>query len=190
MGLDVMLVSKDRGENRVIYGDLSRSFCNFLCGPDAYETSEFEQVQKLTGLDLSIFRSYPLNFEPNTDDLEYKLSLAEEENDSLAIERIKSEIERGQKEWEKNYDLINEGWIMVEDLSAITNELIVKLQEKSNLDKQIDYNFNWGQYFENKKRAADQSHLDNHLIEDLLSLRNGLEQMSQQGVTYVSFIYG
>ena len=192
MGLDVMLVSKDKEENQIFYSKLSRSFCNFLCGPDAYENSEFEQIQEFTGLDLGLFRSYPVNLEPDIHELEYKLYLAEEENNATKIEFIKSEIERTEKEWEENFDIINEGWMNVDELKKLTNHLISKLKENKKVYKTINYNFNWKDYFEYKIRKPkdDFSYMNNTLVEDLESLLVGLEQMSQKGVTFVAFYYG
>ncbi len=57
IGLDVSLISKERGNNRIYISNLSRSFCNFLCGPDAYINSEYQQIQQLIELDLSLFRT-------------------------------------------------------------------------------------------------------------------------------------
>ncbi|KXX69810.1 hypothetical protein AVL50_13045 [Flammeovirga sp. SJP92] len=192
MGIDVMLISKEKGDNRVFFGDFSRHFCNFLCGPDAYENSEFQQIQKITGLDLSIFRSIPVNLEPDIHELEYKLYLAKEENDPTKIKLIKNEIERTKQEWEENYDSLNEGWVKVIDLQRTTKELLSKLADNGHVDEELNYNFNWDDYFEYKTRKPkdDLSFLDNTLIDDLKSLLVGLTQMSQKGVTLVTFDFG
>ena len=192
MGLDVMLVSKDKGENQIFYSELSRSFCNFLCGPDAFQNSEFQQIQELTGVNLSLFRSYPVNLEPDISELEYKLYLAEEENDSAKIDLIKTEIKKTEEEWNKSFDNINEGWIKLSELKELTENLILKLKESENLNKKLIYNFNWGNYFEYKIRKPKDklSYLDNTLVEDLKSLLIGLELMAQKGVEFVAFRYG
>jgi len=192
MGLDVMLVSKDKGENQVFYSNLSRSFCNFLCGPDAYENSEFDQIQQLTGLDLSLFKSYPVNLEPNVDELEYKLYLAEEENDSAKIEELQNKIEKTKIEWEQTYDSISEGWIKVENLTNLTQKLISALEENQKINQKIEFNLNWGSYFDYKVRKSkeDLSYIENTLIEDLNSLLLGLEKMRKKGITFVTFRYG
>lgn len=192
MGLDILLVSKDRGENQIYYTELSRSFCNFLCGSDAYENAEFEQLQQLTGLDLSLFRKYPVNFEPNIDELEYKLYVAEEENNSTKIEELKKEIKKVQEDWEKNYDTINEGWTKVDDLKVLTEKLISKLTAAPKIHEKLEYNFNWGDYFENKMNASkkDPSYTNNTLLDDLNSLLKGLKIMTNKGVIYVAFNYG
>lgn len=187
-----MLVSKGNGEKQVFYSELSRSFCSFLCGPDAFEKSEFEQIQELLGLDLSLFRSYPENLEPDISELEYKLYLAEEENDFTKVEVIKNEIENTKKDWERNYDSNNEGWIKVDDLKKLTENLISELKKDRQIHKKVDYNFDWGDYFEYKIRTPkiDLSFIDNTLVKDLKSLLVGLERMSQKGVTFVAFNYG
>ncbi|TYA78624.1 hypothetical protein [Seonamhaeicola marinus] len=191
LGLDVMLVSKEKGENQIYYNEFSRNFCNFLCGPDAYKNSEFEQIQKLTDLSLNLFRNYPVNLEPDTSELEYKLYLAEEENNLIKIEQLKNKIKNTVKKWEQNYYLINDGWIKVSDLKELTEKLISKLKEKS-IHKALKYNFNWENYFKNEVRKSKDklSYLDHTLIEDLNSLLKGLEIMSQRGITYVAFSYG
>lgn len=191
MGLDVTLVSKGRGENRIFYNDLSRNFCNFLCGPDAFEDSEFDQLQRITGLNLNLFRSIPVNLEPNVAEMEYQLYLAEEENDTFKMKEIRKEIARTEIEWSENYELINEGWTKVDELIDLTENLILELCKEDELGKRLNYNLNWGRYFENTKRKIndDSSYLENNFLEDVYSLLKGLKVMSERKITYVTFSY-
>ena len=192
MGLDVFLVSKERGEKSISINTLSRRFCNFLCGPEAYDNSEFEQVQNLLQLNLSLYRSYPINLEPDVHELEYKLLLAEENKDTEAVIRIQTKIKQVEKEWEESYNSINEGWIKVEELSTLTQAFISKLETYQNLHQSMTYNFDWNDYFENKIRDNhnETTYFHHTLIEDLLHLQKGLMQMKNKGIKYVAFQYG
>lgn len=194
IGLDVSLISKERGNNRIYINNLSRSFCNFLCGPDAYINSEYQQIQQLIELDLSLFRTSPENLEPDLRELEYQLILARDNNNHEEIQRIQLKIEQTKKEWEENYNSINKGWIKVEELRTLTKVFLSKLETKKDLHQSLKYNFNWSYYFEyrirNSTNPNKSSYIDNTLAEDLHVLLKGLEIMSSKGVKYVAFSYG
>ena len=191
MGLDVSLVSKHKGPDQIYYYKFSRSFCNFLCGPDAYEISEFQQIEQQVGLDLKLFRSYPVNMEPDVDELEYQKYLAEEANDAVKIKEIEQKIVQVEAHWNANFDSINEGWIEVEALERLTKKLISQLEAQPNLEKQLHYNFNWSGYFKFniKEGRLENDYFDHTLVEDLYSLLKGLSIMKNKGVKYVAFHY-
>ena len=192
MGLDILLVSKGKEDDQLVYSKLSREFCDFLCGPGVYDNSEFEQLQQLIQLDLSLFKSYPMNMEPDTGELEYRLYLAEEAKNDSEVKRIQALIEKEEREWAENYDTIHEGWMQVNELETLALRLITKLKGDPTIHRKLDYNFGWGDYFELKEKNPKDysSYVDHTLIEDLLSLIHGLKEMGNKGAKYVTFDYG
>ena len=105
MGLDIYLIPKNRNYDYSIDDKLSRRFCNFLCGPDAYNNCEFEQVQKLLKIDLKILRNYPVNLEPNIRELEYQIYLAEEEDNKNRVKELQREKVLGSDDNKIKYEL-------------------------------------------------------------------------------------
>ena len=92
MGLSVHLIQKNRNYDYSINDKLSSRFCDFLCGPDAYDNCEFEQVQKLLKIDLKKSRNFPVNLEPDLGELEYQVYLAEEEGNENKIKELQKQL--------------------------------------------------------------------------------------------------
>lgn len=85
MGVDVGLIAKYRDKNfpTLIF---SRDFRNFLSR--AYQNSEFDQIQQILNIDLSIFLQYPVNVDTQEEEgrLEYEIYLAEQQNDMEKVQ--------------------------------------------------------------------------------------------------------
>ena len=202
MGLDVHLTPKNRDYDYSIEDRLSRRFCNFLCGFYTFPNSEFGQVQQILEIDLDVFLKHPVNFEPKIDELEYQIYLAEENNDLEKISALKEKIEQERIEWDKNYEIINEGWTLITELESLASRFRAKLIENPALHKQLKYNFDWGDYFyleripmpknERLSQEIEESinHVRNILIEDLQSVLNWIESAKKMNIKYVTFDYG
>ncbi len=199
MGVDVYMQTKNRGKKYPSYFKSSRSFCYFLCGPEAYPNCEFHQIEAFFDIDLSIFKQSPINLEPQTDELEYfHLPQAEAKNDLKEIARIKDKIKQIKIDWEYNYDSINEGWTQTEELINVIEILIKKLIEQPDYHKTLKYNFNWGNYFYPERPAYHKkehpvlrkpSYLNKTLLEDLKSVLDWLKLVEGMDVEYVTFNY-
>src|SRR5688500_5552175 len=96
MGVDIWLRTKTGS----IAKPLSRYFLNFTSGPDAYgHLSEFNQVQNILNIDLSIYRESAPNLSPQIEHLEYELWCAEEDNELEKAALIKEQINQTKDEW-------------------------------------------------------------------------------------------
>ena len=202
MGLDIHLRPKNRDYDYSIDSRLSRRFCNLLCGPDVFENSELNQLQKLHQIDLSILRRYPINVEPDTGELEYQLYLAEEKNDLKKVRQLNHQIEQKKADWNEHYDKINEGWTELSLLEEIVDQLRKKLIVNPNYHSQLHYNFDWGDYFHLKRDSDFQDYaeldivtkestkcIDNILIEDLQSILDWIQTAKQRNIEYATFSY-
>lgn len=200
MGLDVFLTYKNRYLNLYIESNLSRRFCNFLCGPDAYSNCEFDQIQKIYAVDLSILRRYP-NLEPNIHELEYELYLAEKAKDQSKIKLIQEKIEKTTKDWNDNYDRNFDGWTKIEDLEEVIKNLLERLTKYPTYHKTIKYNFNWGNYFYPKRKQTKENrkfqeeemkygYIDNVFSDDLNVVLDWIKTAKENDIEYVGFEYG
>jgi hypothetical protein len=203
MGLDVTLRPKNRDYDYSIEDKLSRKFCNFLCGPDAYELSEFEQLETLLEIDLGIFRRCPDNLEPRTHHLYGQLYQAEDRNDEERIKQLDGEIERVKAEWARDYEGMNEGWTTVDELEEAVKNFREKLVGNPQYYQELQFNFDWGNYFL-PQREPDPDYLlrldeptrnsirytGNTLLEDLQSILNWIDAARAKGIRYVAFSYG
>jgi len=202
MGLDVHLRPKDRDYDYSIEHNQSRRFCNFLCGPEAYPNCEFDQVQSILQIDLSIFKRYPENLEPNIDELNYQIYLAEKENDLKRIKELEQQIEIEKELWNKNYDYVNEGWIKLNELEEVVLAFKEKIIENLDYHKQLEYNYDWGDYFHPHRAIRPQSYKTigaglktsisytrNILLEDLTSILKWINSAKEKNIEYLTFDY-
>lgn len=202
MGLDVHLIPKDRNYDYSIDNKLSRRFCNFLCGPDAYANCEFEQVQKLLNIDLNVLRRIPVNLEPDLSELEYHIYLAEEEANENKVKELQKAIEEERINWEKNYESINEGWIEITELEILVSKFKDKLTENPDYHKRIQYNLDWADYFHPQRMpmnnqyeklspevAESVKYINNILVEDLQSVLDWVIEAKKRKFKFATFNY-
>ena len=143
MGLNISIVPKIRDYDYSIPYRVSRKFCTFICGPEAFGNCEFNQIQKILNIDLNIFKRMPTNLEPDVDELDYHLYLAQENKDTAKIKEIEEEIGRVIKEWEHNYDIINDGWTIATELEVVVLDFIDKINNNEDYHQKLSFNFDW-----------------------------------------------
>jgi len=196
MGVTLQLGTKYKdlkNSRKGIFSNLSRLFTSFVDGSFEEKNSEFSQVEKLLNIDLSLFLE-KAEVVPNDQDLQYQLILAEDAKDDEMIEQIKREIKEIKKEWKKNYDNTNTGWIVISALRSTVQNLIYKLQEEPYFYKKMRLNYNWEWYFYVNKThfksiEIDPYYINNSLIQDLKNILSYLNAVENQGCKFVTFRY-
>ena len=197
MGYDVQLVLKTQDEEveyRIFecteerqVESLSRDFAMFVSRKT--DGSEFDQVQKILGIDISPYRRFPKNYQLDTGELEYLLYKAEQNNDSKRVSEIKAEIDQKRIDWENSYYVDNEGWSTVEEYTSITSQFIREVQRNSEKLQAVTspkgWDYDWGDYF----HVKDEKNRKNSLLFDLKQLLAELECVRKHNVTYVA-IFG
>lgn len=146
MGLDIFFVTKNKDDNQ-IYKSLSRYFCYLVSGHDAYgDDCELYQLEKILNLDLSIFTK-TAHLEPPTDELEYELYLAKEDNDTVRINSLEEQINKFIEDWEQNYLFDTNGWTNVKELEKAVLSFYDAITLTPDYHKELRYNLNWDSYF-------------------------------------------
>ena len=184
MGLNILLHTKYQEDS--CRSQFSRQFCDLISGRDNWENSEFNQIEKLLEIDLSIFKKSPINLEANTHELYYHFYLAENKNDSSNIEGIKNQIEQVKKEWKESYDLINEGWTEIKELRNNVEKLKSKILSNPHYYQMLNYNFDWFGYFDNTHYSMINN---SFLMKDIDKILEYLDCIEANGHKLVSFVY-
>ncbi len=194
MGYDVFLIPKTRNDE-IKFGifeckqankikSLSRDFAMFQSRN--FEGCEFYQVEKIFKIDLSIYTSYPKNYEPHLDELQYQLWKAEEDKNSNEVAKINKKIEDKRLYWEKNYEKNNEGWVDINKFRQVTLNLLAQIKRKPNFGNEIKvakgWEYNWQFYFFAGKK--------NNIEQDLKSILATLDCFEKYQIKYVAIIGG
>lgn len=194
MGYDVFLMAKTRDEEKEYRMHLceekkriglSEQFTFFLSAEP--EDSGLEEVECIFNIDLSAFKRHPANFEPDTSDLEYRLYLAEKEEDIAKMREIQTAIEQVNSDWDKNYDTDHRGWNAISDMRKVIQTLLQKIEQQPDFGKQMKDADGWGNYFSTKPsehRYGEQA----RFINDLHKLLVNLDCMEAEGIEYVGFV--
>ncbi|QHT66489.1 hypothetical protein GXP67_07375 [Rhodocytophaga rosea] len=199
MGYDVLIVAKTREDDKLFRiltceegkGDyfLSRNFSMFQSRN--FEGCELIQVEQILEIDLSLYWNYPTNYMPDIGELNYRMYQAEQAGDFKKAIEIKQKIEEVEREWHRNYYLINEGWTKIEDLRQITLKLIEKIKSNPAFGKQIKvapgWDYPWGKYF---TLQAKKHPREARILEDLDRILQSLDCIEREGEQYVAFIGG
>ena len=181
MGVDIWLRTKSDS----IAKPLSREFLNFTSGPDAYgPVCEYNQVQKILDIDLSIYRESAPNLNEQIEHLEYELWCAEEDNELEKANLIKEQIEKTKEEWKIKAPNDFTGWIKVTELEAITHQFLAKVKATPDLSSKISYNFSWADYFQLSVPDTTYCH---RLFIDLENILKILKEVNQYDEQYVTF---
>jgi hypothetical protein len=199
MGYDVRIVAKTRDDEKLSRiltceegkGDyyLSRNFSMFQSRN--FEDCELTQVEQILEIDLSLYWNYPINYMPDTGELEYRMYQAEQAGDFKKASEIKQKIEKVKKEWKDNYDQINKGWTKVEDLRKVTLRLMERIKSNPAFGKQIHvaagWDYPWGEYFTLRAKKHPR---DARIMEDLEKILQTLDCIEKEGEQYIAFIGG
>ncbi|MDJ1466791.1 hypothetical protein QNI19_37720 [Cytophagaceae bacterium DM2B3-1] len=196
MGYDVFLAPKTRSctkKARIVEkineeeAFLSRDFAMFHSRPHAFAQSELVQIEALLHIDLTPYWSYPINYEPDTQELEYEIYLAEEANDLTKIPDLKQQIIQVQKEWEVNYDSIHEGWTHISQMRETTLTFLEKIRQNPSFGSQItevtERPFDWGRYFISLYSADEPE-----IVHDLRKILLSLDYMEEENIDYVALV--
>jgi len=185
MGVDVSFVTKRRDDNR-IYKVLSRDFCYFISGPEAYgQDSELNQIEKIFNIDLKVLTQI-CDLTPPVHEFEYEEYVASENGDMKRLEEIKIEKEKFIKQWEENYDMDLSGWIPIGELEPLIRVFLVKFTSKIGAVQNLDFNFDWEDYF---ILLPTENQWENRLIGDLKELLVLSEEAKSIGEDYIGFYY-
>ena len=185
MGVDIFFVSKTKGDSQ-LYESLSRDFCNFVCGPDAYgDDCEFHQIESLLDIDLSILTRFAPILPP-TEDLEYEIYCAEDDGDLAEVEKLNKKLEDFKVDWEKNYPLNNRDWTNVNELADVVKDFQNRLNQNPFYFEKINYNYDWGNYFD----QSPMNEWSSKLHADLELLLKYIDEAKSLGENYVTFHFG
>lgn len=196
MGLDITLRPKYYKDSSDCNIYLSRYFCTFIIGEHrAHTDTEYNQIERILEIDLSLFRQVPINMEPDIDYLEYEYYLAEDAKDAPKMEEIKKQIKNIEEEWKATYHEINEGWIKVEDLRAKTQEFINKILANPDYWKEMEFNLPWQKYFitnyyYEEPKTEYEKEFKKHLLIDLHTILNVVDCVEKNNQEYIGFRYG
>lgn len=192
MGYDAILVPRNRDENKLYEIDyldstFSRKFSMFQSR--FFDGCEMEQVEEILDIDLTIYRKFATNYNPDIGELEYRLYLAKEANDFDKIKFFEEKIEIVKKDWEKNYYMVTEGWTTIYEFIQVTKAFIKKINLNPNYGEKIKiaqgWKYPWGDFFSTSQisnKNTERLHLD---LEHLVNL---LEIYKKHKIEYVGFI--
>lgn len=198
MGNSTLLIPKTRDDeihikimdckaNKIMSDKFSLFLSRFVFG----EESEIKQVEQILSIDLSVYLRHPKNHFYDTDELEYKLYLAEKEKDAQKVNRIKLQIEEEIKNWELTYETNNEGWSTITEFRETTLNFIERINENPEFGRKIFVpvvlEYPWGDYFSKKEMKGE---FDDRILDDLNILLIKLECIEKQGIKYVGFVGG
>lgn len=191
MSINVMLIAKKRDiefddDNNIT---LSHSFCNFLCSPDAWENSDFEQIENILEIDLNILRRYPDSLAPIEGQYYYDIEMAKEKNDFQQVELLEAEFKKTVAEWEANYDTNFEGWTKIEEMENLINTLLQKIKANPDFYKLMDCDSGNDDYYHQDRKDKSNNPYKNIFIEDLQAILNWIALAKVQGVKYMGFDY-
>lgn len=166
-------------------GYYSSNFSMFLLRE--FEGSEFDQIQELLSIDLSRLRLHPENVYGTSDQLNYELYLAKQEQDK--VKDIEQKQVLHEKVWRKTYYYNNKDWTRIEKMEELIETFIEKLaSHKNNMPelKPIEQDWPFGRlnYFEYPK---DQRQIC--IINDLKVILDRLGCMKKENIEYVCFTY-
>jgi len=208
MGYSINLITKYRYEeffDEGIHTTLSKGFVSFIASKHMYKNDEFSQLEKLHNMDLSYFLNYAENYYLMQHfDLNYQLTLAKRERNEEKIAQVKAEIAAAELKREREYDEVMDGWMEIQELENVTQELLNKMQHNPDYYKQMHYNINWGNYFEPdysefkpssflqlRHSTSTYDHPDSRtLILDLKDILYFLRAVKNKGSNYVTFTGG
>ena len=198
MGIDISL--QTRKSDQACGGRLSRRFCNFVCGPDAFENNEFSQIEDILDIDLEPFRRIP--DQPDFFGLECEIALAEEEQDWSKAAELKTAYQNRQEEWIHGIYGSNESWTKIADLRSLVRVFLDKIYADPDYHLKLKYNLNWGDYFLLVREDSNDYDVypkewqelfkatNNTLIEDLRTILAYLDCVEAKGHQLVGFQYG
>jgi len=201
MGIDVSIRTRKREES--CRSKLSRRFCNFLCGPNAYENSEFKQVEDILQINLELLVNLPDT--PDWFEIESEIYSSEKRNDLQRMNHFKNLLKVRQEEWQNGLYGSDDSWIKVEELRQLTVVFREEIIANSNYYRKIKYNFSWEDYFlpVRKPVSYPKSYDEfpdemkvllhsrgNILLEDLSEILVYLDCVESKGHQLVTFTYG
>jgi hypothetical protein len=156
---------------------LSRTFCNLMFRRHNVSASEFEQIEKITSIDISPF----YDMEKDEDGIEYFLEMAKtDEEKQKILEVAKQQKENRNGNIEKIIDTISR---LINSLSLMKN-LPDLLDDNGNdvLDNKI--------YFANFNEDKGAGYIGNNFGQDLRNFKRHLEYAKTKGATTTCFFYG
>lgn len=182
MGVDIYFAIKT-SKDLLIYEGLSRDFCHFVFGPNAYgRDSELRQIECLLNVDLAVLGQFASTFPP-IEHLEHDLLEAQEENDKKKIVQVKRKIARITKEWERDY-ASSAGWTKITDLERVVLTLKAKMEANPDFHRKLDYTTDWGEYFTLGKPKRD---WDCRLYLDLKAILASILKAKSEEEQYATF---
>lgn len=116
--------------------NLSDGFTSFVTRD--FENGEQMQIKHILDIDLSVLRRRPVNVEPDTGELEYRLFLAEEEDaDEEKAAEIQIQIKQTRTDWEATYDQIQDGWTLLTEMQQVVKSLLIKIEDQPDFDRRL-----------------------------------------------------
>lgn len=190
MGLDIYLgtdideeldadYSVDSNDIFSIGGNLSRTFCNFMCRRNAVgHEPELEQIGRIVGIDITPL--YEMENYTVKEDLEYYLGAAQDDNERQEILAAAEEKNNAlQGNLEKVLEIVNK---LIEGLYSIDNlPMLLLPTDFDSLDNQY--------YFADFAQDKGDGYIANNFGRDLRNLRSFLEVTKNKGATTVWFMY-
>lgn len=161
-------------------------FCYFICGPNAFQNSEFEQIENLLQIDLSAFHRFPIYFSPEGDPEYDNLFFKVPETDTER-EQINERLQQIKQKYKKMDNETNEGWTPIDEMLELVFTLRQRFEGNPSILKQIVYN---NEDFEGYYQfpGTQKKQWYNSFLEDLDLVFENLNKAKASGAVWVAFI--